>query len=98
MLDTLRRGGRYVFYGATLGNPGAGLALAKLFLRQNRLQGSTMGTPEEFRAMLQFVTEQGIVPVVDSVYALEEALAAHLRMQAGEHSGKIVLRMAAGEG
>lgn len=95
LLDTLAPAGRYVFYGATLGNPDTGPAMAKLFFRQNRLQGTTMGTPDEFRAMLAFVEKEGIKPAVDRVYPLEEAVAAHERMQAGEHSGKIVLRIGA---
>lgn len=92
LLDTLAGGGRYVFYGATLGNPDAGLALARLFFRQNRLQGTTMGTPAEFSAMLEFVARESIEPVIDSVYPLSEAVQAHAHMEAQGHTGKIVLR------
>ena len=92
LLDTLAAGGRYVFYGATLGNPDTGLVLARLFFRQNRLQGTTMGTPAEFSAMLEFVARERIEPVIDSVYPLSEAVQAHARMEARGHTGKIVLR------
>jgi NADPH:quinone reductase-like Zn-dependent oxidoreductase len=33
------------------------------------------------------------VPVVDKVFALSEAVAAHERLEAGEQLGKIVLRI-----
>lgn len=92
LLDTLGPGGRYVFYGATLGNPDTGLSMAKLFFRQNRLQGTTMGSPGEFKAMLEFVGRERIEPVVDRVYPLSEAVQAHEYMEAGQHAGKIVLR------
>ena len=96
LLDTLAAGGRFVFYGATLGNPDTGLALARLFLRQNRLQGTTMGTPAEFSAMLEFVARERIEPAIDSVYPLSEAVQAHAHMEAQGHTGKIVLRNSGG--
>lgn len=93
-LDTLNNGGRYVFFGATRGNPDKGLNMAKLFFRQVRIQGTTMGRPEEFRAMLACVTQHKLKPVVDHVYPFAEAVAAHKRMQESEQMGKLVLRMA----
>lgn len=92
LLDTLGPGGRYVFYGATLGNPGAGLSMAKLFFRQNRLQGTTMGSPSEFGAMLEFVNREKIEPIIDRVFPLAEAVQAHEYMESQDHTGKIVLR------
>ena len=92
-LDTLNNGGRYVFFGATRGNPDKGLNMAKLFFRQVRIQGTTMGRPEEFRAMLACVNQHKLKPVVDHVYPFAEAVAAHKRMQESEQMGKLVLRM-----
>lgn len=90
-LDALGPGGRYVFYGATQGNPEKGLNMAKLFFKQVRIQGTTMGRPEEFRAMVDFVAERRLVPAVDSVVPFAEAVAAHQRMLDAEQMGKIVL-------
>jgi len=92
LLDTLAPGGRYVFYGATLGDPESGPAMAKLFFRQNRLQGTTMGSPAEFSAMLEFVERQKIEPLIDRVFPLSEAVQAHEYMENQNHTGKIVLR------
>ncbi|MEJ2759980.1 MAG: zinc-binding dehydrogenase [Gammaproteobacteria bacterium] len=92
LLDILGPGGRYVFYGATLGNPDTGLSMAKLFFRQNRLQGTTMGSPAEFSAMVDFVNREKIDPVIDRVFPLSEAAQAHEYMEAQKHTGKILLR------
>lgn len=91
ILDSLLPGGRLVCFGATLGNPTKGLELAKLFFRQVRIQGTTMGSNAEFSAMIDFVTEHRILPVIDRVMALKDAVAAHQRMEAFSHTGKIVL-------
>ncbi len=90
-LNTLNNGGRFVFFGATLGNPPEGLEMAKLFFRQIRIQGTTMGTPAEFNAMVDFVNRHRIEPVVDQVYKLEDAVDAYRRLEAGDQMGKLVL-------
>jgi len=91
LLATLRPGGRYVFYGATLRNPPTGLEMARLFFKQARLQGTTMGSPEEFQAMLSYVSEHRIVPVIDRVLQLVEAVTAHNLLEHYSQNGKIVL-------
>lgn len=91
VLDTLGNGGRYVFFGATQGNPSKGLNMAKLFFRQVRIQGTTMGRPEEFRAMVDFINAEQLRPVVDHVYPFAEAVTAHRRMLESEQMGKLVL-------
>ena len=90
-LNALNNGGRFVFFGATLGNPAEGLEMAKLFFRQIRIQGTTMGTPAEFRAMLDFVNRYRIEPVVDQVLKLEDAADAYRKLENGEQMGKVVL-------
>ena len=90
--SVLRPGGRLVVYGATAGNPPTGLEMARLFFRQARIVGSTMGSPAEFIAMLRFVAEHRIEPALDQVFALDQAVAAHQRLLAAQQLGKIVLR------
>ena len=50
-----------------------------------------MGTKEDFEGAYELVKSGRAKPVVDSVFPLEEARAAHERMEAGEQFGKIVL-------
>ncbi len=90
-MNTLTVGGRFIFFGATLGNPSEGLEMAKMFFKQARIQGTTMGMPSEFDAMLDFVNKHKIEPVVDQVFPFEDAVAAHQRMWNSEQMGKIVL-------
>ena len=93
-LDTLAVGGRYIFFGATLGSPSMGIEMPKLFFKQVRIQGTTMGTPAEFRSMIDFVSENKLEPVVDQIVPFAESVAAHQRMYASEQMGKIVLDIA----
>jgi NADPH:quinone reductase-like Zn-dependent oxidoreductase len=92
ILDTLLPAGRYVFFGATLGNASKGLSMGKLFFNHTRIQGTTMGSNAEFGAMLNFLNEKKIVPVVDSILPLSEAIKAHKLMETFGHTGKIVLK------
>ena len=54
--------------------------------------------PEHYRADLATVFSLAasgiVVPTIDRVFDLADAAAAHVRMDAGEHVGKIVLRTA----
>ena len=90
-LQLLRPAGRLVIYGATEGLPQS-LDLRRLFWKQLRIQGSTMGTDDEFEQMLHFVEDHNIVPLVDSVFELEKFPEALDRMKNAQQIGKIVLR------
>ena len=50
-----------------------------------------MGSPREFSAMLTLYEAGRLNPVVDSVFPLREAAAAHRRMDEAQQFGKIVL-------
>jgi zinc-binding alcohol dehydrogenase/oxidoreductase len=93
ILDTLDNAGRYVFFGATMGNPESGLEIAKLFFRHIRIQGTMMGSPREFAAMMGFVSANKIEPLVHEVLPMSEAVAAHKLMESFSQMGKIVLRI-----
>jgi NADPH:quinone reductase-like Zn-dependent oxidoreductase len=89
-LQAARTGGRIAVCGATSGpNPPA--ALHRIWWKQLTILGSTMGTKEDFEAVYDLVASGRVKPIVDEVFPLAEARAAHERMEAGEHVGKIVL-------
>lgn len=89
-LRAVRAGGAIVVAGATAGpNPPADLA--RIFWRQLRVLGSTMGSQADFLALLRFVESAGIEPVVDTVYPANEARTAFARLAAGDFTGKLAL-------
>lgn len=83
-------GGRIVTIGATLGNP-KGIDLRRVFWKQVSILGSTMGTDRDFAAMIDFVTQHKVEPVIDHIFPLDEAEAAMQRMANAGQLGKIVL-------
>jgi len=91
-LDVLKPGGRLVTYGSTLGAADR-VEIRRIFWKQLNVLGSTMGPPSDFAAMLKLY-EDGLRPVIDKVFPLEQASDAHIRMEAGDQFGKIVLKIA----
>src|SRR5438093_793413 len=88
-LQAARPGGRITVCGATSGpNPPA--ALHRIWWKQLTIFGSTMGTKEDFEGAYELIAA-GARPIVDRVFPLAEAKAAHERLEAGEQLGKIVL-------
>ncbi len=90
---SVRRGGRIVTCGVTTG-PKAETNLQALYWNQLTVLGSTMGSNEDFRQMLRAVTVNGITPVVDEVFPLDEMPQAMAKMEEGRQFGKIALRIA----
>jgi NADPH:quinone reductase-like Zn-dependent oxidoreductase len=88
-LQAARAAGRIAVCGATTGpNPPA--ALHRIWWKQLTVYGSTMGTRGDFEAAYELVKSGRARPVIDAVYSLAEARAAHERLEAGEQFGKIV--------
>ena len=91
-LNAARPDGRICVCGATTGpNPPANLH--RIWWKQLTVFGSTMGTRTDFEAVYDLVASGRLDPVVDEVFPLAEAAAAHDRMERGEQLGKIVLRI-----
>ncbi len=83
-------GGRIVNYGATAGLPEK-LDLFKVFWKQLRLQGSTMGSPADFTAMIEFVEKHEIKPIIDATFPLVDGNEALQKMKSSPQFGKYVL-------
>ena len=93
LIDLANPGGRIAFFGATRGNP-PGFDMRKVFWKQLSILGTTMGSPEDFAAMVRFVEEKKIVPLAEHVFPLAEGNAALQAMENAEQFGKIGLTMA----
>jgi len=89
--DLCNPGARIVFFGGTAGDMPA-INGRKIFWKQLQILGTTMGTAEEFVAMVAFINEHKIVPVVDHVFAFADAKKAFDKMANSSQFGKIVLR------
>jgi NADPH:quinone reductase-like Zn-dependent oxidoreductase len=82
--------GRLVTCGASTGYD-AEIDLRFLFTRQLSLLGSYMGTKSELLTVMKLVAAGRLKPVVDRVFPLAEAAAAHTYLEAGSQFGKVVL-------
>lgn len=81
---------RIVLYGATRMSPSK-LDMAKIFFKQVDIRGTTMGTDDEFKAMLALVAQHRIKPVIDRIFPLAEAVAANRLLEESGQMGKILL-------
>jgi NADPH:quinone reductase-like Zn-dependent oxidoreductase len=91
-LQVAATGGRVAVCGATSGpNPPANLH--RIWWKQLTVLGSTMGTQEDFRGVYELVAAGRAKPVVDRVFPLAEAAAAHEHLEAGRQLGKVVLKI-----
>ena len=90
IVGTLVRGGVLVSFGDTAREPPV-LDLAEVFLEWRRIQGTTMGSPREFDALLAHATTANWRPVIDSTHPLEDAAEAHRRLVNPARTGKVVL-------
>jgi len=103
-LDCLAEDGRHVTI-AVLGGVKAEINMAKLMSRRQTMTGSTLRPrSDEFKALLADeihnhawpLFEDGTIrPIMDETFPLARAADAHRRMEAGDHIGKIVLKVAA---
>jgi len=89
---SLASNGRLVTCGATTGYD-AKIDLRFLFSKQLSLLGSYMGKKSELQTVLKLVADGRLKPVVDRVFPLAEAAAAHAYLEAGSQFGKVVLRV-----
>ena len=88
----LARDGRLVTCGASAGAQPA-TDLRRIFWHHLKVFGSSLGSRDELRQVLNFLASTGTKPVIDKVFPLAQAAMAHQRLAAGQHFGKIVLHV-----
>ncbi len=96
-ISAATNGGRVVVCGATTGAE-VEVDVREIFWRQISVIGSTMGSRNDFRQMLEAVSEHRLVPVVDSVWHFSDLEPALSRLENAEQFGKIVLSALGGSG
>jgi NADPH:quinone reductase-like Zn-dependent oxidoreductase len=89
-LSAVRKGGTVVNCGVTTGAE-AKTNLHQLYWNQLSALGSTLGSLAEFRKFLRAVEVNGLEPVVDTSYSLDDVREAMSRIEEGNQMGKILL-------
>jgi NADPH:quinone reductase-like Zn-dependent oxidoreductase len=91
-LQAVRFGGTISLIGNLAGTK-TELLLTHVFMQKIRLNGILVGDRESFEAMNRAIALHRLRPVVDRVFPLEDSRAAFAHLAAGEHFGKIVIRL-----
>ncbi len=89
-MRAVARGGRIVIVGNTSG-PKTELDIRYIFGKQISLIGSTMGTHQDFRDVMELVWTGELKPVVERVMPLSKGKEAFEILERGEKFGKLVL-------
>lgn len=85
-------GGEIALIGV-LAPPDADLSPWPLMVKTATLRGIFVGGKELFEALNRAVEVNGIEPVIDSVFAFDDAKGAFDYLRAGKHMGKVVIRI-----
>jgi NADPH:quinone reductase-like Zn-dependent oxidoreductase len=89
-LKSLAFGGRLVTCGATTGFD-VKVDLRYLFIKQQQILGSTMGSKASLFKILRLVSEGRLSPVLDRTFPFSQVAEAHLYLEKGSQMGKVVL-------
>lgn len=91
-LQAVRSGGTISLIGVLAGRP-AELDVASILMRSIRIQGVLVGSRDHFEAMNRAVALHELRPVVDRVFAFDEAPSAFQHLAAGKHFGKVCVAL-----
>ena len=86
----LSKGGRIVTCGATTGK-NVNFDLRHLFMKQQSILGSTMGSIDSFNQVQIKIKEQKYKPILDKIYNYKDFKRAYNRINNREQYGKVIL-------
>jgi NADPH:quinone reductase-like Zn-dependent oxidoreductase len=86
-----RIGGTIAFIGVLAGPPPSDLRLPLMVMQQQRLQGVTVGSVEDLKAMVDAIAANGMKPVIDRTFRFDQARDAFAHMESGAHFGKVAI-------
>jgi len=89
-IEAVKTGGHIALVGVLTGRSGE-IPTAKLMARQARLQGIIVGSREHQLDMIRAIEVNGMQPVIDHHFALDDIAEAFRHQEAGRHFGKICL-------
>lgn len=86
-----RIGGTIAFIGVLAGPPQSDSRLPLMVMQQQRLQGVTVGSVEDLKAMVDAIAQQRMKPVIDKTFSFDQAKQAFFHMESGAHFGKVAI-------
>jgi len=86
----LNTGARVVIYGSTAG-PQLTLSVPELFLKNIVLLGTNVGNLQEYRAMLAFVEQHRLRPVIERIFGFDVAAGALRYLDTEHRFGKVAI-------
>ena len=86
-----RIGGTIAFIGVLAGPPPSDLRLPLMVMQQQRLQGVTVGSVEDLKAMADAIAASRMKPVIDKIFSFDQAKQAFAHMESGAHFGKVAI-------
>jgi D-arabinose 1-dehydrogenase-like Zn-dependent alcohol dehydrogenase len=60
-------------------------------MQQQRLQGVTVGSVEDLKAMVDAIAASRMKPVIDKTFSFDQAKQAFAHMESGAHFGKVAI-------
>lgn len=89
-LNALTLGGHISTIGHFSGIEGK-VNIGMIMFKNANIHGITVGSREDYEAMMRFVDEHQIKPIIDTNYVFEDAPAAFKALPEGDHFGKITI-------
>ncbi|MCX7909718.1 MAG: zinc-binding dehydrogenase [Ignavibacteria bacterium] len=89
-LAMLRKNGKLIVCGM-MSSPEVNLNLQKFYIRHLNLLGIYLGSPDEFKKLVNLLNQKKITPLIDKIFDLKDASVAHKYMESGQHIGKILI-------
>lgn len=89
-MKVLKNGGKFCTSGSS-GGQKTELDFRTLYLKHITMYGSVLGTREEYKRLLQAISEGKITPVIEKTFPLEQAKEAQTYFKNAGKLGKIVL-------
>lgn len=92
-ITALRTGGTAAIIGRLTGSTPAQFDPADLFAGGKRLAGMMVGNAQMTQDLVRFVEARSLRPVIDRVFAFDQAREAYRYLAAGRHLGKVVITL-----
>lgn len=91
-INAVAIGGHIALIGVLTGNEGM-IPTTRLMAKQARLQGLIVGSRDDQKALVRALNVNGITPVVDKTFTLDQLADAFRYEEAGKHFGKICVTL-----